>query len=324
MYYFKLSQTASPTYFNLYQYLQKQKWQFTRFNWRAHFSEDNFQFNIDAAEQLEFKHLFAELAQQYCGENTPLTYRINDENWQEVLQYLHEKEKNLIWILKPALLNNGQHIKIFQNLDELKLHYSTNNRLGGEHVLQEYLLHPHLLKGHKYSVRLFVVLTNDAGIYLYPHGYFNVATRPYQNNDFNLLDPHLTNEHLHEHESNVIQIPTDQFEFFPEIYQQIKTILNKLMQGLQQIHTSAFQKEKKCKLAIFGFDFLMDENSKAWLIEANHGPCFPVSDQHPLQKYLYEKFWQAFITSFVIPIARKQKSAEIIYQEFERIGGEDR
>jgi len=320
MYYFNLRQSASPTYFNLHQYLQEQKWRSTRFNWRAHFSEDNFQFNKEAAEQLEFKHLFAELAQKYCKENTPLTYRINDDNWLDVLQNLHAKQKKLIWILKPALLNNGQQIKIFQNLDELELHYSTNNRLGGEHVLQEYLLHSHLLKEHKYSIRLFVVLTNDAGIYLYHHGYFNVAKQPYSINNFKLLDSHITNEHLHEHEANVIQIPTDRFDFFPEIYQQIKIILNKLMQGLQQMHAPAFQKEKRRKLAIFGFDFLMDENKKVWLIEANHGPCFPVGDHHPLQEYLYYDFWQAFIKSFVLPIAKKQKPSEITYYSFERIG----
>ena len=323
-----LPQLQSPTYYNVCQNLQNKGWTHTRFKWLSHFNENHFKFNTAAAESLEFKHLLAQLVTQYCPNVMPETFCINDLNWASVLNdvankyylktnYSADQVDNLVWILKPALLNNGQHIKIFHQFSQLERHYLGSNRLGGEHVLQQYITQPHLLKGHKYSIRMFVVITNNAGAYIYPHGYFNVAQHPFQPDEFNNLEPHITNEHLHEGESNVVQIPTQRFDFFEPIYQQIKTIVSATITGLRQQHPQAFIAEKQRKLAVLGFDFLVDSEMRVWLLEANHGPCFPTSNDHPLQAYLYSDFWQAFIESFVLPIAKKLPAPQIQYHMFE-------
>ncbi|MCL9684489.1 tubulin--tyrosine ligase family protein [Legionella maioricensis] len=332
---FCLRQSQSPAYYNLCHYLQEQGWGHTRFNWFAHFSEQNFQFDAPAAECLEYKHLLAQLIAQFCSQAMPVTYCINDQNWPLILNqladeyYTRENQQldhidHLTWILKPALLNNGQHIKIFQKLSQLEQHYLSGNRLGGEHVLQRYLTHPHLLKGpekgHKYSIRMFVVLTNYAGAYLYPQGYFNVGLHPYQVDNFSDLRPHLTNEHLSEDEFNVVQIRTEQYDLFKPFYPKIKAIVSATVNGLRKLYPQAFIAEKQRTLALFGFDFIVDSDMQVWLLEANHAPCFPTSDEHPLQNSLYYNFWQAFISSFVLPIARQQPVSTIEYQLFETVG----
>lgn len=327
---FCFKQLQSPTLYNLNRYLLAQGWRATRFNWRADFSEQNLQFDLAAAEQLEFKHLLAQLVAEYCPTVMPVTYEINDQNWSAVLseiadqyyrqgQQLQDQVDNLCWILKPALLNNGQNIKIFQQLSQLEQHYLSSNRLGGEHVLQQYLMQPHLLNGCKYSIRMFVVVSNYAGAYLYSQGYFNVALHPYQVQEFTDLSGHLTNEHLREEEANVKQILTSQFDFFPTLYPQIKTIVAATIAGLQQLHPPAFLAAPQRAVAIFGFDFLVDSDQRVWLLEANHGPCFPISDEHPLQHSLYYDFWQAFIAAFVMPIAQRQALEKISYQSFVRV-----
>ncbi len=329
---FYLRESLSPTYSNLARYLQERGWHPTRFSGLADFGEQNFQFDLSAAECLEFKNLLAQLVAQYCPHVMLPTYCINDENWPLVLNQIAHKYyqqehhtvdqiNHLVWILKPALLNNGQHIKIFQRLTQLEQHYLSANRLGGEHVLQQYLMQPHLLKGpkmgHKYSIRMFVVLTNYAGAYLYPKGYFNVGLHPYQTNDFTDLRPHLTNEHLHEDERNVVQIITQQYDLFKPFYPKIKAIVSSVINGLHQLHPQAFMDQKPPALAIFGFDFIVDSDLQVWLLEANHAPCFPMSDEHPLQKSLYYDFWQSVITSFVVPIAMKQLKNCGDYQLFD-------
>lgn len=321
---FCLRQARSPTYYNLSRYLQELGWRRTHFNWRANFSEQNFQFDSLAAECLEFKNLLAQLVAQYCPEVMPITYCINDQNWSLVLNQIASKpdyDDHVVWILKPATLNNGQHIKIFQHLSQLEQHYLSSDRLGGEHVLQQYLTQPHLLKGpsrgHKYSIRIFVIVTNYAGAYLYPKGYFNVGLHPYDENDFSDLSSHLTNEHLREDEFNVVQVPTERYELFKPFYPQIKSIVTATISGLQQQYPQAFICEKQRTLSIFGFDFMVDSDERVWLLEANHGPCFPTSDEHPLQKLLYYDFWQAFIASFVLPIAMNQPLDQIQYHLFE-------
>jgi hypothetical protein len=298
--------------------LREADWCKTTLAWRAHFSEKHFQFSAQASEQLEFKHLLAQLVAQHCPQAMPLTLEINDHNWPEVLSCL-EKEPHLVWILKPSLLNNGQHIKIFTHVDQIEQHFLSNHRLGGEHVLQHYLTTPHLLRGHKYSIRCFIVLTNYAGAYLYPEGYFNVARQPYPSNLFTDLSPHLTNEHLVIDQPNVIQIPTHRFDFFPTIYPQIKSLVSSTIAGLRAQHPSAFTLQKSRKLAIFGFDFMMDINQRAWLLEANHGPCFPTNDNHPLQQMVYANFWREIIQNFIMPIAKQQTPESIQVQSFDSV-----
>ena len=315
--------------------MQKQGWHATRFNCRAHFSEKNFQFHQSAAESLEFKHLLAQLVAKFCPQVMPVTYTINDHNWSLVLNQIADKyyrEENqlldqlndLAWILKPSLLNNGQHIKIFQSLSQLEEHYLNPNRLGGEHVLQHYLMQPHLLKGpeqgHKYSIRMFVVLSSHAGAYLYPKGYFNVGLNPYHVNEFKDLRAHLTNEHLSDDVFNVVQIRTEQYDLFKPLYPKIKVIVSEVVDALQKVYPQAFTLEKEPSLAIFGFDFLVDHDLRVWLLETNHAPCFPISDDHPLQNNLYYHFWQDFISSFVLPVATRQPVESIQYQCFEAVG----
>lgn len=328
---FYLNQEQSPTHYNLWRYLKERGWGTSYFPWYSNFSDKNLQFSAQAAEQLEYKHLLAQLAQQFCPEVMPLTYCINDENWPEILNqiahrfyftqdHLVNHIDDLVWILKPALLNNGQEIKIFQKFRELEQHFLSTNRLGGEHVLQRYLTHPHLLRDErKYSLRMFVVTTNYAGSFLYPYGYYNVALHPFVSDEFLDLRPHLTNEHLQDNESNVIQIPTRRFESFSLLYQQIKTILAAIIKGLTQLFPQAFICKKQRALAIYGFDFIVDETGRVWLLEANHGPCFPTSDDHPLQTHLYYDFWQALITCFIEPIAANKPLKKIEFSPFEII-----
>jgi tubulin--tyrosine ligase len=315
-YRFHFQEKQSPTYANLHHHLKMAGWTSSRIPWLSHFSEKNFQFHSTAAETLEYKHLLAKLVASYCPDVMPESYYINDINWSAVLSDIAEKYylqnnrmldhvPDIVWILKPALLNNGQHIRIFQQLSQIEEHYLGANRLGGDHVLQRYITQPHLLNGNKYSIRMFVILTNYAGTYLYPRGYFNVGLHSYTS-DYHDLKAHLTNEHLNDVKSNVIQVPTEDFAYlFSPLFQKIKDIITAVIDGLQQHYPEAFtcSWRNKRTLAIFGFDFMVDTDMRVWLLEANHGPCFPTHAAHPLQQKLYYPFWQDFIKDFVYPIA---------------------
>lgn len=301
---------ASPTQINLSRYLLERGWSSSHFAWQAHFSTKHLNFSEEAAQCLEFKHLLARLVNQYCPHCMMTTYTINDDNWPAVINtlakefYQTTKQVPLQWILKPSLLNNGQHIKVFQNIDEIEAHFSQPNRLGGEHVLQRYINKPHLLRDErKYSIRLFLVVTNYSDAFLYHQGYFNVAMHQYTPTQFTDLRPHLTNEHLSHDEANVIQIPSDRFAHFPELFEQIKSLTSEVIKGLRQQFPQAFVTRKTRQFALFGVDAMVDSTGRAWLLEFNHGPCFPTDDEHPLQKYLYRDFWQALIDNFVMPIA---------------------
>lgn len=282
---------------------------------RADFGEDNLDFHEQAAQCLEYKHELARLVAHSCPDIMPLTFGINDQNWPQVLGNIADsfyrqgsgycdRKDALSWILKPSMLNNGQYIKLFNSLSALERHFSSAQRMGGEHVIQQYISSPHLLRDdRKYSIRLFLVLTNDSGAFLYPQGYFNVALHPFLAEDFQDLRSHLTNEHLQGDLPNVLQIPSNRFGFFPALYSQIKELSGKLIAALRARYPQAFERGKQAGMALFGVDFMVDNRGQVWLLEVNHGPCFPVTDEHPLQACLYRDFWRAVLGCFVIPMA---------------------
>jgi len=306
-------QGNSSTQINLSKSLLQRGWESSRFAWQADFNHKHLDFNEEAAQCLEFKHSLAKLVHQNCPQCMMTTYDINDDNWPEIVHQLakeyyqnHDEQANLQWILKPSLLNNGQHIRIFQRLSDIERHFSQHNRLGGEHVLQRYINKPQLLRDdRKYSIRLFMVLTNYTGAFLYHQGYFNVALHPYTAADFNDLRPHLTNEHLSHEEANVIQIPANRFAHFSELFSQITILTRDVVNALRLHYPEAFRDDKRRQFALFGVDAMVDSTGRAWLLEFNHGPCFPVDENHPLQKHVYNDFWKEVVDNFVIPIGRQ-------------------
>ncbi|HBI21951.1 MAG TPA: tubulin-tyrosine ligase [Legionella sp.] len=309
-YRFNFQENHSPTQHQLALFLQCAGLKSTRRPCLAHFSDRHLNFSPDACECLEFKHLLAQLVQRYCPAVMPETYLFDASSWVANLnrladahymthRVLSDKIENMAWILKPALLNNGQHIKIFDHLSQIESHYLQPNHLSGPHVLQRYITDPDLIDGRKYSLRFFVVITREAGAFLYPQGYLNVALAPYAAHDFNALNAHLTNEHLHHQDVSVEQIPTSTFASW---YPQIQSIVKSVTSGLESAFPYAFTIQKKRTFAVFGFDFMIDKQKRVWLLEANHGPCFPMNEDHPLQQSLYRPFWEAMVKQFVLPI----------------------
>ena len=298
----------SPTHYQLIRCLEAEGWRYASNTWFGGFAPRHLNFAPDLCECLEFKHYLAQLVQQSCPTLMPETYFIDTHTWSMVLTdiaYAYRDLSDLTWILKPALLNNGQEIKLFRDLTEIEAHFLNPRHLDGPHVLQRYLSSPDLYQGCKYSLRYFVIVTQEAGAFLYRHGYANLALKPYSSENYKDLSLHLTNEHLKEGEPNIRQIPSSEGEFsrhFPAVLAQTQA----LCAALETFFPGAFVMNNNRTMAFFGFDFLVDSQKRVWLLEANHGPCFPIEDNHPLASSLYQDFWQAVYQKFVNPILRHQ------------------
>lgn len=283
----------TPSFIQLSRYLHANGWVNVHERMGADLS--NYHFECPDLIHLEYKHLLADFCEKHLPDLIPWSVYLDDDNWSEKLATLPAKGP---WILKPSMLNNGQHIHVFEDTSDVIDHYQQNQRMGGPHVLQRYIQFPHLLKGpekgHKYSIRMFMVMMPDKA-FLYPQGYFNIALKPYDAYDFSSLKPHLTNEHLSHDTYNVVQIPTQQYPLFEPFFPQIQHICSKLAYGFYK----DFLLPETFKLALFGIDFMVSADEKVWLLEVNHGPCFPTNPEHPLYQSLYHEFWQHLVVELL-------------------------
>lgn len=270
----------------------------------AHFSDHNLSLNDEVSQHLEYKHLLAQLVAKHCPSIMPLTYWVDEDNYQQVLakimyqHYLDQQHPIKLWVLKPSLLNNGDQIKVV-NFEQLKQHYQQPNRLGGPHVIQQYI-ESALIDNRKYTFRMPVVLTNYAGVFIYKQGYINISACP-----FDLYSPdrkvHITNYVLDGEFANIEQRSTQTIAGFDDIYKQMQRIVSLITQAILKIAPRYLRGRLKI-FEIFGFDFMLDAHHKLWLLEINQGPDSPTFEYNCLDEVLWEPFWQDIIDDFVLPI----------------------
>ena len=82
-----------------------------------------------------------------------------------------------MWICKPSAGSQGQDIVVFSSLKDLTY--------NGSCVVQRYVANPHLIGGHKYDLRLYVLVESfrPLEVYLYREGLARFSTekvRPVQ------------------------------------------------------------------------------------------------------------------------------------------------
>ena len=308
---FCLSNQILPTQYNLAKYLTQKGYCSAVYSQQASFHDQHLTLAHFNTNKLEYKHHLAELVQALPVQVMPQTYVINDDNYTKVIRYIAEYDPEAVWILKPSFMNNGEGIHIFTHYEQILRHYESHQRYGGPHVLQRYIANPHLLRDRKYTLRLFVIVTNQGQAYAYRDGYFNICCQTYTPNDWTHLTPHLTNEHFGEDDMpNIYQMPTSQCPNFGNVDHSLKSIAAYVMRAFYQdpehANLSPPLTVQDQALGIFAFDYILDDDLNVWLLEVNHGPWFPKEEDHPLQAYLYYYLWQDLLNEFIEPLMNGQ------------------
>ncbi|KAJ1730732.1 tubulin--tyrosine ligase [Coemansia biformis] len=154
-----------------------------------------------------------------------------------------------------------------------------------EWVIQRYINRPLLLDSHggrKFHIRVYVLAVGDLKVYAYRHMLALFAPQPYAESAGNLDDQraHLTNTCLQAKsdgfsESTAVDLfwnldlPSEKLS---GIYEQICSILTDTFAAVSSEPIS-FQAWSNC-IEQFGFDFLVDEDCNAYMLEANAYPDF--------------------------------------------------
>ncbi|KAH8357845.1 hypothetical protein KR200_011071, partial [Drosophila serrata] len=199
------------------------------------------------------------------------------------------------WIVKPAASSRGRGIFIVNTPDQIP---------QDEQVLvSKYIVDPLCIDGHKCDLRVYVLVTSfdPLIIYLYEEGIVRLATVKYDRHADNLWNPcmHLCNYSINKYHSDYIRSSDAQDEDVGhkwtlsallrhlklqscdtrQLMLNIEDLIIKAVLACAQSVISAcrmFVPNGNNCFELYGFDILIDNSLKPWLLEINLSPSMGV------------------------------------------------
>lgn len=152
-----------------------------------------------------------------------------------------------------------------------------------------------LIDGRKFDIRLWVLINccdlQNQKCYLFREGYIRTSSYTFSLNQEHIDQPfvHLTNNAVQQHDSNYGKLEEgNQLSFtqgqellmsqkgidvdFHKIYN--NEILDIILMSLKSVDNGRLNPNfKRHSFEIMGYDFMIDEELRPWLIEVNTNPC---------------------------------------------------
>nr|CRH04515.1 protein of unknown function[Include Tubulin-tyrosine ligase domain] [Candidatus Magnetococcus massalia] len=229
------------------------------------------------------QRLTPEQAERLLG-FTPKTYLLPDD-W-EAYQQAVTAELKALWLRKPRASSCGDGIELLQ--DPLALEPEEG------WLVQRYIDNPHLINGHKYTLRFYLLISSLEPLvaYLYGDGFCKLTSKPYSLEGDALSDRlvHLTNPDLqHEAGIDASQENTRHSAYRQRLqqegvddaalWQQIESLLTATVLACREpiLAESRYLKhDPSHTFELLGADILVDENLKPWLLECNISPSLSI------------------------------------------------
>ena len=243
-------------------------------------------------------------------------------------------EKNM-WLIKPAALNQGKGIEVFRTLKEI-IRSLRSKPMNSLWVIQKYIEKPLLFNGRKFDIRMWALATGKHEFFYYKHGYLRTSSSEYDTkaND-NYI--HLTNNCLQKFGENYgvyekgntlsfevfqeyldFSYPQYKLDFKTHFLPRIKDLMiDTYLSSKKTIHKS----KRKTVFELFGYDFLIDEDFRVWLIEVNTNPYLGVPNEY-IEKLLPEMLddmLEITVDHYIPPKnpkTRQDNGFELIYADF--------
>ncbi|APX93890.1 hypothetical protein BWR19_13620 [Halomonas sp. 1513] len=185
------------------------------------------------------------------------------------------------WILKPTNASKGKGVRVLQKVAEAPL--------MPDWLVQEYLGNPHTIRGHKYVLRLYVLISSlePLRVYLYHQGFAKLASEPWDPDDADNPFSQLTNPDINalntEAEVAVEFIDLERYRhwlreqghddasLFAKIEDLVALTVISALDAMQQRTAQASADPRGC-YELLGLDCLVDDNLKPWILECNLSP----------------------------------------------------
>ncbi|GAA0566539.1 hypothetical protein ACFQH5_02800 [Halomonas salifodinae] len=189
------------------------------------------------------------------------------------------------WILKPTNASKGKGVRVLRDAAEAPL--------ARDWLVQEYLANPHTIRGHKYVLRLYVLISSLAPlrVYLYRQGFAKLASEPWDPEDADNPFSQLTNPDINalneRAEVPVEFIDLDRYRtwlremghddgaLFARIEDLVALTAIAAVDAMRGRTAEAGVDPRGC-YELLGLDCLVDDTLKPWILECNLSPSLGI------------------------------------------------
>jgi len=231
------------------------------------------------------------------GSHNASRTRSKDMNIQQEPKALQVLMKDL-WICKPTDMSRGRNIFLVDDISQL-------HNFNYPCIVQRYITNPLLIGGYKCDLRIYVLVKNiqPLTIFIYEEGLVRFSTHKFNLTDIRDKFCHLTNSSINKHnkEANSKQKPVigkgskwtlgqlrEHLEgngiSYDKVFAEIeKIVVFSLLSMAQDVPGGAATLSQRflqnnC-FEFLGFDILIDQNLKPWLIEINGPPQMTIDSK---------------------------------------------
>lgn len=188
-------------------------------------------------------------------------------------------------------------IQVADQLSEIKSLIQSMARSNGNRtvIVQSYLDKPLLVHGRKFDIRAFALLTSVNGQlkgYMYRDCYFRTSSKPFDLNNLSSRYVHLTNDAVQMNSEdygrfeNGNKLSINDFQryldgnfgnknicFMRDLFPQMERLVT---DSFRAVHNKIDPKRLNHSFEVLGYDFMIDEDFKVYLIEANTNPSLEI------------------------------------------------
>lgn len=213
----------------------------------------------------------------------PRVYVMPDDYF--ALQQAAHEAPDRRWILKPRNAARGKDIRLLADVATVPV--------GNRWMVQEYIDHPHTMNGHKYVLRLYVLIAGvePLRVYLYEQGFAKLASAPYTLDDLDNLYAHLTNPDINALNTDtpapVVFVDLDRYRawlrdrghddkaLFASIRDMVSLTAISAREHMRHRTRESGGDPRGC-YELLGLDCLVDAQLKPWILECNLSPSMEV------------------------------------------------
>lgn len=212
------------------------------------------------------------------------------------------KKHRGLWIVKPSASSQGKGIFLLKDIKDLP-------NSSQSFVVSRYVSNPLLIQGLKFDLRIYVLVTSFDPLraFIYREGLTRFASKPYSTDEESLSDSfvHLTNYSINKSAENFLENQRIQADNYGHkwslsalnrhlrcvgvdvklMWERIMDLIVKTLLSVEPIIAKSTREvashPDNC-FELYGFDVLVDEELKPWLLEVNLSPSMQADS--PLDK----------------------------------------